>query len=369
MRIHTQKIYYSDAINKYGTDVPFHVHDVVPYLVTIKPTLACPARCDHCFARGKSFPKGAKVLELEDWYELIRQLKDLGTQAICVSGGEPMMYKHVYDIIHFASKLGLRVSLNTSGWLFHKKENVKRLMDSGLVYIHLSIDSPHAEIHDEGRHIKGLQARVLGSIEHILEYKPDILLDIRMVLHRYTYKDIPLMLDLAVKNKATSLSIDHIEHDFERQVLLLTQEQIAEFRSVVRPQIIEKLQALSFDDEALRAFCITQINSLFSSALSSDKDFERGIYWKDDHIKKHCTIPSSFMIIEGDGSVLPCNPVEYTRNPIMGNVLQDSIANIWNSGRWSQFRCGKFDYCNKCAMNQSVTLPFREQTTTILVHD
>lgn len=366
MQTHSYKIFYSDAENKYGSNKPFYTTTGLPSFVTIKPTLVCPARCDHCFARRKAFSSNTDPLNAESWGRVFSQLKKLGTESLCISGGEPMLYKGIYDLIYKASKRGLKVSLNTSGWLFNKKEKIKRLVDSGLLAVHLSIDSPKAEIHDGIRHIRGLHQRALDSIELMLDAKQDFLLDIRMILHKKTFRDIPEMVRLVKERGATSLSIDHIEHDQTRRMFLLNAQELIEFRNSVRPKIIEQINGLSFENNGLREVSLKQINSLFSNRLASDEQYQNGIYWKDAAIKRHCTIPSSFMIIEGDGTVLPCNPVEYTRDPIMGNLQRSSIEDIWTSSVWENFRRTKFDYCNQCAMNQSITIPFREQITRII---
>ena len=82
------EVFYSDAENKYGNGAPFYEHDSKPYRVTIKPTMACPARCPHCEPRQKKFPQGAQVLSLNDWGNVFQELKELGTESICISGGE-----------------------------------------------------------------------------------------------------------------------------------------------------------------------------------------------------------------------------------------------------------------------------------------
>lgn len=361
------EVFYTDAENKYGDGKPFFEHDCKPYQVTIKPTMACPARCAHCAPRQKSFPDGAQVLKLNDWKNVFNDLKSLGTKSICISGGEPMVYKDIFGLATLATTTGFRVSINTSGWLFHKQETLQKLVDSGVSSIHLSIDSPDARTHDELRKLPGLHKRAVGSVRNLLSIKPDMLIDIRMILHRQTYRSIPEMLDMAFICGASSLSIDHIQHDRQQQKFLLTAEQIREFRDIEKPRIVIKLKEIPFANDALRALSIKQVSSFFSPKLASDADYAEGLYWKDQGIKKHCTIPSSFMIIEGDGTVLPCNPVEYTRDPLMGNVHRSRLDDIWTSDIWAEFRKAKFDYCTQCTMNQSKMIPFRSMSAPLHV--
>lgn len=365
MNQYSQDMVNADVGNKYGIGVPHYKHNNTPLNVTIKPTLACPAMCDHCFARNKEFPSGSNVLDLEGWDRVFRELKSLGTQSISLSGGEPMMYENIFILARKAADHGFDVSLKTSGWFFNTREVIQRLVDSGVIAIHLSIDSPIPKVHDSLRQLEGLHERAVSSIKTILECKPDMLIDVRMILHKHTFRNVPEMIDLTKSSGASSLTIAHIEHDKGRRRFLLNSQEIAEFRNIIRPKIIEKLNDTAFQNDNLRNLCIKQINSLFSPKFANDDDYQEGIYWKDEIIRQHCTIPSSFMMIEGDGSVLPCNPVEYTRHPIMGNVHSKSLCEIWNSYVWKDFRHTKFEYCRQCVMNQSITLPFRQQTNTI----
>ncbi len=362
MEENKSEVFYTDAENNYGNGKPFFEHDCRPYQVTIKPTMSCPARCAHCTPRQKRFPEGAKILGLDGWRDVFKELKSLGSKSICISGGEPMMYKDIFGLASAAKELSLRVSLNTSGWFFHKEENLRKLAESGVSGIHLSIDSPEAKTHDSLRGLPGLHERAVSSVHKLLSIKPDMLINVRMILHRYTYRSIPEMLTLAYNCGATSLSIDHIQHDREAQKFLLSSEQIQEFRSKEMPRIIETINSLPFENEALRALSVKQVGSFFSPKLATNADYENGIYWKDQNIRTHCTVPSSFMIIEGDGTILPCNPVEYTRHPLMGNLNNSTIKDMWASDVWEEFRKNKMDYCTQCTMNQSRMIPFRKMS-------
>lgn len=309
---HIQKTFNSLAADKYGSGEPFHVHETKPLHVVIKPTMACPARCKHCFARRKGFPKGARVMKITDWERAFSEMVEIGTKTVAISGGEPLVYPHIEKLISLASKSGLFVSLNTQAWLLRTSEVAERLVSAGLITANISLDSASPKTHDSLRGLPGLHVRALEAVKLLLKAKPDLIINLRMVLSRHNFRELPEILYLARSVGATMLSIDHVEHDFERQLFLLSAAEIQEFRNKVVPEALAALRKIPFESPRLRAEAESVILSIFDKRLSSLDNYQKGIFWKDACIKRHCTIPSSFFILQGDGVVLPCNPVEYT---------------------------------------------------------
>ena len=70
---------------------------VVPNFVVWEITLACNLSCSHCGSRaGKA---RQKELSLEECFDIIQQLKDLGTREIALIGGEAFLRKDWLKII------------------------------------------------------------------------------------------------------------------------------------------------------------------------------------------------------------------------------------------------------------------------------
>jgi MoaA/NifB/PqqE/SkfB family radical SAM enzyme len=356
--------YHLNVSKEYYSDRPFWGEQNAPTMVTLKPTLKCVAQCPHCEARLKDFdfpPDTKHVFTIEEYRELFKTLKSIGTQKITISGGEPLSYRYLKEMIYYASLEGLNVILNTNGWLLRKRK-FKEFLECGLDQVAMSIDSPIAEVHDRLRVLPGLFERATSRMHEIRqEWGDRFVLNIRMILHRYTYQDIPQMIDLCKWLEADALSIDMIENDHEKRMFLLNEEQIHEFNTIHKDRIVQKLKHVEFESEELRENAIAQIQGMFDLTFNPASNFAQGIFWPDDRIKQKCTIPSSFMIIEGNGHVLACNPIEYTRNPIVGNILEHSIKDIWNNDAWNEFRKKKMDFCRVCPMNMSHMLIFKKQ--------
>ena len=351
------KYYYTDYTKKYFEEGTFYNCDKKPSLVAIKPTLNCVANCLHCNPRSKKFTRD-RLLTIDEYNELFRKLKKLGTHQICVSGGEPLIYKDIIKLIELITKNGLKASLNTNGWLL-SEEKFKELIEAGLLIINLSIDSPIAKEHDELRRLPGLFDRATKQIKQCKDLGIPFKLNVRMVLSKHNYKKVGDMIELARALKADMLSFDMIEADSKNKLFLLNKEEIKDFKENYVPNLVKQIENLDIENK-LKEFNVQQLNDMFNINFNNIENFENGLYWPDNNIKKKCDIPSSFMIIEGDGMVLPCNAVEYNRDKIVGNILDKDIEKLWESNEWNSFRKEKMDFCRECPMNMSYTLVFND---------
>ena len=113
----------------------------VPFFVQLAPTSRCNLNCKYCFAQfherdGISFPR-------KELMAVIDGLARLGTRFIMVTGGEPMMYPHIVELIERISSHGIECLLNTNGF-----QVVQRMDELSQVDIFsVSMDGPK-EIHD-----------------------------------------------------------------------------------------------------------------------------------------------------------------------------------------------------------------------------
>lgn len=351
------KYYYTDYTKKYSESGTFYNVEEKPKLAVLKPTLNCIANCEHCNPRSKKFSTN-KEISLLQYDKLLKKLREMGTEQICISGGEPLIYKDIIKLIRLITKNGLKASLNTNGWFLDMKK-FNELIDAGVICINLSIDSPIAEEHDKLRALKGLFNKAVTQIKQCKETNIPFRLNLRMVLSKHNYKEISEMIDLARDIKADILSIDMIEADSKNKKFLLNADEINDFKDNYVPSLIEKIKKLDIEDR-LKEYNIKQLKDMFNTRFNNIRNFEEGLYWPDDTIKNKCDIPSSFMIIEGDGMVLPCNAVEYNRDKIIGNVLETDIEELWTSKKWNEFRKNKMNFCRECPMNMSYMIVFNE---------
>lgn len=130
-------------------------------IVFIELTRGCNLRCKHCLNdSGKPLQN---QLTKKDFIKIINDLSDAGIQEIRFTGGEPLLFSGIYDLIRQATNLGIYTSLGTNGTLI-TDEVVKKLKKAGLRKAVISIDGTekmHDRIRGLGNYKKALDGAML----------------------------------------------------------------------------------------------------------------------------------------------------------------------------------------------------------------
>lgn len=90
-----------------------------PY-VTIPLLEVCNFRCVYCPPEGETYHTPKAVFSPEKVSEVLDTAKSVGLTKVRFSGGEPLLYPHLEQVIQHAVNLGLEVHMNTNGLLLLK---------------------------------------------------------------------------------------------------------------------------------------------------------------------------------------------------------------------------------------------------------
>lgn len=133
-------------------------------IVFLEVTRTCNLRCKHCLnSSGNSIPN---ELSQEELKKLVKELADKGVQDIRFTGGEPLLYEGIYELIELASNNGIYTSIGTNGTLI-TKEVAKKLKHSGLNKAVVSIDGTK-ETHEFIRG-KGNYEKAMIGLDNLIE--------------------------------------------------------------------------------------------------------------------------------------------------------------------------------------------------------
>lgn len=109
-------------------------------------TSKCPNNCVYCSSKNR---QGGDELTTDQWIHTIQGLQDMNTSIIGLTGGEPMVREDIYDIVRAIDDRSISI-LFTSGFNM-TKEKAKKLKESGLFGIGISLDSFDKEVHNQNR--------------------------------------------------------------------------------------------------------------------------------------------------------------------------------------------------------------------------
>lgn len=122
---------------------------------------ACNMHCTHC-SNARFAPKGHSFT-LEGLRELSRQADELGLAQFVISGGEPMVFPNLDDIIEALDPLKFHLSMSTNGLLL-TKERAQHLREIGLDKVKISLDSFNEEVYMQTRHQNGAYHQAIQAM-------------------------------------------------------------------------------------------------------------------------------------------------------------------------------------------------------------
>ena len=135
--------------------------DQSPLLVFYEVTQACGLVCKHCRACAQTQPHPGELDTCESRH-LIDQISEFPCPPMLVlTGGDPLCRADIYDLIQYATGLGLSVSITPSATPLVTTESIRRLRDAGIDRMAISIDGADAATHDGVRGVPGSFARSL----------------------------------------------------------------------------------------------------------------------------------------------------------------------------------------------------------------
>lgn len=92
--------------------------------------------CAYC----NEYDKTSEPVAIETMLKRIDKLAEFRTSVVTISGGEPMMHPQIYDVIARIRHHGMIAGLISNGYYF-QPEKIKKLNESGLDYLQISIDN------------------------------------------------------------------------------------------------------------------------------------------------------------------------------------------------------------------------------------
>lgn len=143
---------------------------VRPYEVMWSITWRCNLACNYC-RTGKADTAEAQAGELsfEEAKKVIVRLREGGVKSVILLGGEPLLYKDIFNVISCCKENGIIVRLVTNGTLI-TEDVARKLAATGIDHISISLDSPDT-VQDELRNCKGCFERIDAAIRHLVAYR------------------------------------------------------------------------------------------------------------------------------------------------------------------------------------------------------
>jgi radical SAM protein with 4Fe4S-binding SPASM domain len=317
------------------------------YIVPWRCTFSCDSNCAHCASAGKSpFPD---EVDTAGALRIVDQVYDFGASFLGISGGEPLLRKDLFDIIGYARKTGLNVSIITDGHLLDEKafENIVKHE----VRVSVSIDGAEKTndaIRGKGTHAKAVAVIQRLSREELLNCLVYTLANTNEGGTNVSAEDFTHVLDLA-RDYGARWAIFHQFIPYGRDEKSL--------KASPSPQQYEWAWNKLFDLQSIyKGKPAINVYSPFFARIAKQRRMPDFDNWYNNFFLGRCFF-GKFISIAENGDAIPCSFNDVYR---FGNVKDKSLRTIWQEMQTSEFfskvrdkknlkgKCGVCEYREIC---------------------
>ena len=302
-------------------------------------TDSCDQRCKHCYiyagkdlCKNNDLPFEKLSVILQDFIITSKKMKR--TPFISVTGGDPLLYKNVWDFLELLKQNNIKFAI--LGNPFHITDEVAmKLKDYGCINYQMSLDGLEAT-HDFIRK-KGSFTATLSKLNCLR--KAGIATTIMATVSKSNIDEIPNLVDTVVKYEVDNFAFARYcpnPDDFQN---IVSAEEYHEFLGTMWEKFI------SYKDSHTKFVLKDHLWTLFL--------YENGLFNIDnvenpkDLILDGCRCGISHMTVLSDGTVYACRRCE---SPI-GKVPEESLYDIFFGEKMKQYRqYEKFEECSKCKL-------------------
>lgn len=305
-------------------------------MVAWELTRSCNLACSHCRASSKLGPYPGE-LTANECFKVIDDIASFAKPIIIMTGGEPLLRKDIFEIAAYGKNKGLTMVMSPNGTLLND-ENVKKIVESGIKRISVSLDGPDAKSHDNLRQVPGAFEETCAGIEKAkiggLEFQ------INSTITKRNVKRLSEMIALARKLGARA------HHIFLLVPTGRAKEMVDEELSPSEYEKTLKLLARERKGSAIeiRTTCAPHYNRILLQEHMARPEALAG---------RGCMAGVSFCFISHVGDTQPCGYLEIK----CGNVRQKSFKEIWHNSEvfnnirdWSTYigKCGSCEFKAVC---------------------
>ncbi len=204
-----------------------------PLWLLAELTYRCPLQCPYC-SNPLDFARQDKELTTEQWIEVFRQARAMGSVQLGFSGGEPLTRKDLPELIRAARDLGFYTNLITSG-IGLTESKLDAFSEAGLDHIQISFQASDEVLNAAlaGNKKAFQQKLTMAKAVKARDY-PMVL---NFVLHRHNIDQLDKIIELCIELEADDVELATCQFYgwafLNREGLLPTREQIARAEQVV----------------------------------------------------------------------------------------------------------------------------------------
>jgi radical SAM protein with 4Fe4S-binding SPASM domain len=290
-----------------------------PRVLRIEPAAKCNLACSHCPTGTVEMSRG--IMDDSVFRRVLRELeihKEKIKVIVLYHGGEPLLNKNLFSMICEIRNIsrGFMIKTITNGMALNTNV-IGKLVSSGLSEIEISLDGESSAESEEVR-INSLTNKIVENIHELIEAKKcansHIRISIASAQFLRSIKDVSTAPE--VENIIPAWLHNHFKEDVE------------------------------YKQGAAMMWPHMEVGELYELGRAAGED------------KNYCDHIINTITVRSDGAVVPCC-YDITSQLVMGNIMFESLIEIFNGERYSQLResISKKMYESICANCNTVRAP------------
>ena len=295
-----------------------------PLSVYLKLTSNCMLKCEFC-SQCSQVNNKIKEFDFENAKKVLTELKSIGAKYIYYTGGEPLMYSKIEELLQFGYSLGFKQILITNGILFSDKE--KRKLIKYLISMGVSIHGTQS-VHDKLVGNIKCYNKLLNNLSLIQNEYKNIQINVNYTAleENTNYENIKSIAEICKINnwKLTVARLNYIGNGTKYNNIMLND----------LIEIISRIKKEGYKIEISNCIAPCTVNEEYR------------------YLTHGCGAGQSIAAIEANGDVKICASSNY----VIGNIKKNNFKHIWNSNKnkeywklkWLPYECKVCKYILTC---------------------
>lgn len=314
-------------------------------LVAWEVTRTCNLACVHCRAASVDRPY-ENELSTDECRAFLDEVASFAQPIIILTGGEPLLRPDIFEIAAYGHGKGLKMTMAVNGTLL-TRERARKMIESGVQRISISLDGATAATHDTFRQVPGAFEGALHGVDNARAEGLDF--QINTTITRMNLRELPAIQERVVSLGAVAHHIFLLVpmgrgRDIEEQAIS------AEDYERTLHWFYEQRQRVPLQLKATCAPHYYRILRERSKSEGLDVTFEtHGL----DAVTRGCLGGVGFAFVSHTGQVQPCGYLEVDS----GNIREKPFREIWekspvflNLRNFKNYegKCGRCQYVRVC---------------------
>lgn len=284
-------------------------------------TNTCNLNCKHCYADSKN-KRFEEELGTGESKLFIDDLAELKVPVLLISGGEPLIRQDIFELIQYAKKQNIRVTVSTNGTLIDM-ETARYLRRNGVGYVGISLDGIGTR-HDEFRGVRGSFDKALAGIRNCLEIGQKV--GLRFTINRNNYDQLEDIFYLMKQEKIQRVCFYHLAYSGRGNNIIeedITNEEKRAAIDLIMGKAIEfgkKVEILTVDNHADAAYLYLQVKEKHPELKDR--------VWELIQMNGGNRSGMALANVDDKGNV---HPDQFTRHHTFGNIRDRKFSEIWKN--------------------------------------